>query len=453
KKLPDRLLGEVLREIVTHEVGHTLGLRHNFKASTWLSLEEMKRRRDHTDEPTASSVMDYNAVLYMPGDDPAELRHLVTPCIGPYDYWAIEYGYKAPGKDDGNEKAMLAKIASRCTQRELAYATDEDTMGLTSPDPDSNRYDVGDDPLAWARLRAELCDDLLKDIKKWAIKGDEPNQYLRTTFEIVMREKAYNLFYAARMVTGQHFNRNRAGDPDAKPVFQLLDPARQREVVKTLAATVFNDDYFKIDAGLLNDLGPSRWSDWASPMLLRVDYPIHQVVGTLQSYSLLALCTPQGLQRVYDAELKSTAEDKFTAAELILSVRKAIWGNLEAPGEKKYSDTEPMISSIRRNLQAQHLRLLLATADATPGALTSPDLQNMVRFALRDLSQQIGALLAATKRGDGSRLDFATRAHLTECKSQIDRVLDAPQVKMAGGGIIILGNSPQSGDPRSQSRN
>lgn len=438
KQLPEKLLGETIREIVTHEVGHTLGLRHNFKASTWLTLEEMKRRRDETDEPTAASVMDYNAVLFFDGDDPEKLRHIMTPTVGPYDCWAIEYGYKVPGKGDGDEKSMLAKIASRCTERELAYATDEDTTGLTSPDPFSNRYDVSDDPVAWAKDRAKLCDTLLKDLKKWAVKEDEPNEYLRSTFETIMREKAYNLFYAARMIGGQHFNRNRAGDPNARPALELIDPQKQRDVLAALNETIFNCDFFAVETSLLNDLGPSRWSDWASRAPSRVDYPIHQTIGSLQSYALLSVCSPQALQRVYDAELKSTADNKFTAAELIMSVRKSIWGELAVPDGKEYSDAEPMLCSIRRNLQVQHLRNLLAIADSPPGALVSADLQNLVRYALRDLGEQIGKLV---KGGSASRLDFATKAHLVECKSQIDRVLDAPQIKTSGGSIIILGQT------------
>src|SRR5262249_21271494 len=68
KKIPERLIGEVIKEVVSHEVGHTLGLRHNFKASCWLTLDEIKHRRDTTDDATFGSVMDYNPVLFFAGD-------------------------------------------------------------------------------------------------------------------------------------------------------------------------------------------------------------------------------------------------------------------------------------------------------------------------------------------------------------------------------------------------
>lgn len=87
----DKVLYDVIKEVVMHEVGHTLGLRHNFKASTIYTLEEIAAKRG-TGEALVGSVMDYNPVLFMK-DAPLE-GHFITPTIGPYDYWAIEYGYR-----------------------------------------------------------------------------------------------------------------------------------------------------------------------------------------------------------------------------------------------------------------------------------------------------------------------------------------------------------------------
>jgi len=428
KKIPDRLIGEAVKAVIIHEVGHAMGLRHNFKASTWLSMEEIKRRRDTSDEPTTASVMDYNPLLYFPGDQPDKIRHFVSPGLGPYDLWAMEYGYRAPGADDGGEKQMLAKIASQNTRRELLYSTDEDTTGLDSPDPTSNRHDMSDDPLAWARMRMELCDSLLKDVRTWAIRKDDPNYYLRQVVGQILSEKGRNMQYVARIVGGQVFNRNRPGDPNARPAFILVDPNRQREALAMLRDTLFSDDFVKLDADLLNDLGPVRWSDWITRAPTRFDYPIHGVIASLQSYGLLQICAPQVLVRLYDAEVKSKADDKFTAAELLSSTRSMIWGNITPADGVKYTNAAPMISSIRRNLQAQHVQYLLALAEMPTGEAMYPDLQNMVRYALRELSEQIGATLTRANTPEGSRIDLASRAHLSEVKSRIDRVLSAVYV-------------------------
>ena len=119
RKVPERLVGEVIRMIISHEVGHTLGLRHNFKASSWLPLDEIKRRRDSTDEPTTASVMDYNPNLYFPGDDVEKVHHFCTPTVGPYDYWAIEYGYgrgpagRGRGGDAGEDRRAVCDEGAR----------------------------------------------------------------------------------------------------------------------------------------------------------------------------------------------------------------------------------------------------------------------------------------------------------------------------------------------------
>jgi hypothetical protein len=382
--------------------------------------------------------MDYNPIVYFAGDDIDKIRHLQTPCIGPYDYWAIEYGYK-PADKGGDEKTMLQQIAGQSAKREYAYATDEDTVGLTSVDPLVNRFDLSEDPVAWARSRIALCDALMKDFKKWAVKGNEPNHFLRTTFLTVLSHKTSDLMYVSRLVGGQNFNRNRSGDPDAKPALQLLDPKKQRAALDMLGQTIFKDDFFATEAQLLNELPPARWMDWYSNPMSRIDFPAHQTIQNAQSFALLALVSPQVLQRVYDAELKSKADDKFTAAELISRVRATIWGNLTLEGDAKFTDAKPMISSIRRNLQRQYVAYMLATADSKPGALVSADLQSMVSYGMQELSDQIGGLLA---NGGAGRLDFATRAHLSQTKSQIDRVLNAPHIQMpgyGGGQIIILG--------------
>jgi len=314
-------------------------------------------------------------------------------------------------------------------------------VGLSSPDPMSNRWDMSDDPIAWAKMRVELADTLLKDIRKWAVKSDEPNHYLKETFATLMSEKSRNLLYVSRLVGGQTYSRNRSGDPDAKSALTLLEPRKQRAALAALSETVLRDDFFLADAELYNELGSSRWMDWASSTPTRLDFPIHQVINSMQSYTLLNICAPQILQRVYDAELKSKAEDKFTASELILTVRDTVWSSLTLDDGAKYTNAKPKFSSIRRNLQRQHLAYMLAIVDSDQGRLVSPDLQDQVRYSLRELNESIGGMIdASEKPGASAKLDFATKAHLSECKSEIYRVLNAPHIKFPEPRLMLLGS-------------
>ncbi len=430
KKLPDRIIGEIVKDIVTHEVGHTLGLRHNFKGSAWLSVDEIKKRRDAGDEPTWSSVMDYNPYLYFPGDKLETVRHLTSPTIGPYDYWAIEYGYSSP--NGTSEKDHLSAIASRTNTRELAYATDEDVTGFSSPDPTANRFDMGSDPVEWAKMRIALADSLLKTASEWGMRKDEPNYYFRSVYSTLAFERVRYIPFAAREVTGVLESRSRAGDPNAPAPFTLINPATQRDALRFINDTLFSESFFATDPDLLNRLASSRWSDWASDAASRTDYPVHAAVLSMQAGTLAALTNASALQRVYDSERKSKSEDKFTAAELITTLRDSIWSDLGNTGGR-FTDSKPMIGSFRRNLQQQYLQSVLSLAEIKPGTPLSPDLQNMLRYALRELSAKIGKTLEAK-----DRLDFASKAHLSEAKVKIDRVLDAPYVPGGGGQQIIF---------------
>jgi hypothetical protein len=416
-KIPERLIGESIRETVTHEIGHTLGLRHNFKASSWLSIEEIRKRRQ-TDEPTSASIMDYNPILFFGDDGPETAGHFVTPTIGPYDYWAIEYGYKVRGPGDPGEEEMLAAIAKRSSDPTLAYATDEETEWVYSPDPLVGRFDLSSDPGKWAVERVKLADRLLSQIGEVAAAPGESQYFLRQAFETLMMEKGTSLSLVARWIGGQHFSRAHRGDPNAPAPFVLVPAAKQREALAVLKDTIFRDGFFAVSPDLLNRLPPPRWRHWGMSLAVRLDYPIHERIRMLQWYVLSDVLAPPVLQRIYDAELKSPASDRFTVAELVAGVRDAIWAKVGEPVPEGCADASPFISSTARGLQREHLDAILETVLMPSGV--SPDIASIVCGSGRELSARIGVTLK-----DAAKLDGASRAHLVESKSRLDRALEA----------------------------
>lgn len=523
KEVIDRLLYDVIKQIVAHEVGHTLGLRHNFKASSIYSLEEICRRR-MTGEPTSGSVMDYNPVLYT-AENPTE-GFFITPTLGPWDYWVIEYGYRpadgsyqplakaakdepkakpetAPAQADKNgdippellaklpahvrkmieaaeategkdakseknekgkpdekakkeaprpalagEEAMLQAIAARAAEPELAYATDEDTTFL-SPDPRTNRYDAGADPVDWAKDRIAVINKRMANLLDWAAKEGESWYHARRAFEHLMMEKAFVLDYVGRYIGGQYISRSHRGDPDGQPPFVLVDAATQRRAMNFIQETLFNDQFFEVPAHVLNHLSVPRWYHDGAYVTARLDFPIHDMISILQWWNLYDRLFPDTLRRIQDAEMKVEKGEKFTVAEYIQTIQKACWGDSVNVGRRaggKWSNTSPFVSDVRRSLQREYLGIVEPMVRMQPGMMLSPDLHAMLQHSLSELSRQIGEVL----RQPGEPLDFASAAHLSTCKTRIDRMLSAPLEEYSGRSysMMILGQQAAPADEK-----
>ena len=154
-ELPEEFVGQAIKDIVMHEVGHSLGLRHNFKASTMLTADQLNDTAITHVKGLVGSVMDYSPINIAPKGK--KQGDYYTTTIGPYDYWAIEYAYKPI---DGDEAAELKKIAARAPEHDLVYATDEDSF--LNDDPYVNRWDLGSDPCEFGKDRIALATELLE---------------------------------------------------------------------------------------------------------------------------------------------------------------------------------------------------------------------------------------------------------------------------------------------------
>jgi hypothetical protein len=520
REVIDRFLYDIIKEVVMHEVGHTLGLRHNFKASSIWTLKEIKQRKANG-EATTGSVMDYNPVLFF-AQQPTE-GNFVTPTIGPYDYWAVEYGYRpfdgnykgqAKGEETegaseaeegkataegklfehktgvqvsgdvsfdmaaippeileklppearekvkqmlssgemakmahaamegggpsvppkghsgpsfkaapAGEEKMLHEIASRGTEAELAYATDEDCTFL-APDPRVNRFDMAADSLDWANARMDLVNKRMDNILSWAVKDAESWYHLRQAFVSLMVEKARVLDYVGRYIGGQYFNRSHRGDPDAQTPFELVEPQRQREALSFIEQNLFRDECFSVPPEVLNHLAPPRWWHAGTSIDFTMDFPVHDLIATLQWWNLFDRLFPNTLRRIHDAELKTASSDKFTVAEYLQRIQQGCWGGTTDVNRVKsgsWNDNGPFVSDIRRSLQREYLGLVEPLVREKPGRLISPDLHAMVQYSVKTLADKLSEVIKAGKA------DFASQAHLVACKSRIDRML-APEL-------------------------
>lgn len=409
----EKMIMQGLKEVAMHEVGHTLGLRHNFKASKMLDLKAMNEKAG---QALVASVMDYNPTNIVPKE--WKQGDYYTTTLGPYDHWAIEYGYKPLSGGTSGEAKELQAIASRSGETNLQFATDEDTVG-TDPDPESNRFDLGTDALEYAKLRAQVVNEVMPTLLERTSKEGDDYTQTRRAFNILLAQHGQAMFFAARYVGGIHTHRSHKGDKDAKPPVEMVDVAKQRAVLDLLETEVFSDKAYNFPNELYAYLARSNWRHWGTSSTSRKDFPLHETIAMWQSRILSQLLSSTVLQRIHDMELKTMSDqDVLTTAEVIERLDKAVFAELDTIKKGEFTNRKPAISSVRRNLQRDHLRRLSHLA---MGQTSAPDDCQTIAFAELDaLQKKMTRVLE-----DNDKLDSYTRAHLQESASRIGKVLEA----------------------------
>ena len=395
-----------IRDVIVHEVGHTLGLRHNFKASTTVTREQLRDAAFGRTRGISNSVMDYNAFnLPLKGEPRGELNMVG---LGAYDLFAIEYGYKPLAPEQ--EAAELAKIAGRsATDPLLAFADDADAGfgDVGGYDPLVNRFDLGDDPLAWYERRLQLSRELWARVQERGPRaGDDPNR-LRRSLLAGFRQIGPLPELASKYIGGLIAERDPQGTPGARPAFRPVDAARQRQALGFVTGALFATDSFRFRPEFLSALQPD-YIEWqrSGP----ADVP--SAVLALQTQAMDRLLSPGVAQRLLDLPNYLGPEQRRGALslnELYTTLQGAVWSELRSGRE---------IEPLRRSLQREHLKRLQALL-TRPQPQLPADAVSLARLQATALQGQIRAAL-----GKGG-LTVENRAHLQESLALVTEALRA----------------------------
>ena len=407
-----------LTDTTIHEVGHTLGLRHNFRSSRVYTEKQLSDRQFTSANGLAGSVMEY-APINLPR--PGEIGG--TPfqtTLGPYDYWAIEYAYKPIEAAD--EVAELRRIASRSADPQLAYGSDEDNfLGI---DPESLHMDLGNDPVAFAKKRLEIARDLIKRQETRVLKPEADYAVLRRSVNYAVNDAGRAVGILSRQIGGVRTLRDHPGsgrDP-LLPVPAVI----QREALEVLATQVLASDGLRISPALQRKLAPdfNERGDaiGSGDGGVATDYSPVTVMVNLQR-ALLAQLMSDGLaSRLLDSEGKvdvSTVNgkpaDRFRLSELYSRITREIWSDLGAGGD---------IPVARRELQRDHASRLAATL-LRPSSMGRADAKSLIRA---DTIALLARLNVAAKRPGGSA---EARAHLADTAETLSQAL-AARLQRAG---------------------
>ncbi len=436
-KVPDELLQQAIKETVMHEVGHTLGFRHNFKASTMLPNDKLHDTTITRKQGLVGSVMDYNPANIAPKG--VKQGDYFTTTIGPYDYWAVEYAYRPLGGSTEGELPELLKIASRAADPNLIYGTDEDLYA--SADPLINQWDLGSDPLKYAQDRVKVVQELMPKLADKIVENGEGYQKVRVAFSRLLRQYGNASALASSFVGGEAMYRDHKGDPNARDPFVPVSAAKQKEALKFLQENVLTDKPFDFPPELLRKLAADRWSHWGNDASMgRVDFPLNDRILGIQQVALSELFDPATLRRVQDLARKAAKDEQpLTIADIFRATTDSVFADL--PLGEKASTVKSSI--IRRNLQRAYLTRLStmvvgSRGPANPlaallglgsGSSAPPDAKSLARKHLREIGKRIDELLktddVAARKVDGKPMDDAARAYMEEVKEQIAKVLDA----------------------------
>ena len=413
-----RFVLDNLKFTVMHEVGHTLGLRHNFRASGLNTARQLSDPDFVRQSPLTGSVMDYPAInLPLPGEAPAAAFQTT---LGPYDFWAVEYAYKTIPADQLT--AELQRIAGRNAEPGLAYGTDEDNfLGI---DPQALQFDLGSDPVAFATRRFDIAADLFKRQATRVLKPDEDFAALRRSLIFAVRDAGRAAGILLRQVGGLTTLRdfsNTGRDP-----MQPVPAADQRVALRLLSQRLLSAESFEVSPALQRRLAPDYLAREESLGGMPTELSLQQTVLDLQRALLNRLMGDALAARMLDnAAHLGTREPVLRLGEMYSQLEADVWSELATldapPGARRPPATHGQTQA-RRELQREYVNRIAALV-LRPGALTRSDARALVR-------NRAAALASRLERAARARtLDEDALAHLRDSAESLRSALAAPLVR------------------------
>ena len=404
-----------LTDVTMHEVGHTLGLRHNFRASRVYSEKQVSDPEFTKTHALAGSVMDY-----VPVNLPRRGETGGTPfstTLGPYDYWAIEYAYKPlpAGETPAQHKAELLAIAARDADRSLEFGTDEDNfLGV---DPESLLFDLGDDPIGFAQKRFAIASELFQRQESRTLKPGEDYSVLRRSVTYALRDATRAAGILLRQLGGVATLRDFPGS--GRDPLQPVPAASQKAALDMLVAGVLAPESFRVSPALQRRLAPDfleRGDASAGGDFVSTDYPVETVMLDFQRQLLAALMSDGLAQRLEDSAPKlDRPAEALMPGEVYTRLTRALWLDPANFGTGAKGD----IPARRRELQRDYVNRLANVLLRTPGGVRVD-----MRATLR--AEAIGLLPRIQAAQHRPGLSEASRLHLADCAETLRVALAAP---------------------------
>jgi hypothetical protein len=417
-KFDDELMGQLIRFVSSHEVGHTLGLRHNHGSSSKTPVEKMRDKAWVEANGHTASIMDYARFNYVaqPEDNISEIG--LFPRIGDYDKWAIEWGYRYTGEPNVEKDKLITNkwTVERLAANPRLWFGGE---GGSNQDPRTQTEDLGDDNVKASEYGIKNLKRIMPMLPEWTKEEADHYENLSDIYGQLLGQYNRYMGHVAKNVGGYY--ETFKSEEDKGDVYEAVPKAKQREAVAFLNRQLFETPTWLLDKNIFNKIG--------SPLL--TERPVaaqgtNPTVQTIQTNVLNSLLDPQRMYRLV-AETNRFGASAYGLDEMMDDLRKGVWSELS---------TRKPIDTYRRNLQKAYAERLISIVNPAPAAAISinaprgfnlsnflpvdvknTDVTSVARGQLRALQAEINAAIPGTT-------DRMSKYHLQDVSDRIRKALD-----------------------------
>jgi hypothetical protein len=398
----DELMGQLIRFVSSHEVGHTLGLMHNFGASSTVPVEMLRNKKWVEANGHTPSIMDYARFNYVAQPEDSITEKGIFPRIGAYDKWAIQYGYEwLPQFNNAEaETPYLNKqvIDSLSHNKHLFYGYE-----INASDPRAQSEDLGDDAILASTYGIKNLQRILPKLSAWTRKPNEGYDALQAVDDALFRQYNTYMMHVLKSIGGRYTTPKSV--EQSGPVFELVPYGKQKAAMK------FLDTYlFHVPDWLVNDT-----------TFKLTGYSAEAYFGSAQ-YSALGRLLGSGiLNGLVKNEVDYKNEKVYTVTEFLNDLKKSVWGELY---------TNKPIDINRRNLQRMYIDLSFNAFRAV-NEIVGRNNGNGTQFYVNpdptrnDVSGVVRAHLHELRNDIKKAIPFQqglAKAHLEDIVARIDRV-------------------------------
>ncbi|MEP7372969.1 MAG: zinc-dependent metalloprotease [Chitinophagaceae bacterium] len=398
------LMGQLVRFVSSHEVGHTLGLRHNYGSSSSVPVEKLRDKAWVEAHGHTPSIMDYARFNYVAQPEDKISRAGLFPRIGDYDNWAIEWGYKIfpQYKTAEEEKTFLNKwVIEKLKDNRLWFGTE------TNPDdPRSQREQVGDDGMKGAMYGIKNLQRIVPNLEEWTKEPNKDYGNLRDMYNQVTIQFSMYMSHVAKYIGGIMETPKMVEEKG--PVYENVSKAKQKEAVEFLNKQLFATPSWLIDNDIFDKTGTNAIS----------------TVGGLQDAVLNRILSTRNISKLIDAEAEE-GSNAYATIDLLNDLKKGIWSELAG---------KTRIDVYRRNLQKSYINILegllnppkssgssdiiiIMLGGSSTTAIDKSDIRSVVRAHLSSLRNEVRAASNAVS-------DPMSRYHLQDILVRIDKALN-----------------------------